>query len=209
MSEYANHFQFQSASLSNFITVEATSRILLPASASSSFNYQGRINYEPYFGQNLKVSVYIAKTSELEHDETFYGTAGTAVDVLIGGLTSYLTTLHPQLAAFASTLGGALFVAAGAVIVAGVITESFVQQYHVNDWTYDVKTVVSDSGAEHIYHDNHAYQFYLEGEIGEENLSDIMYYDYLEWDDNGVATQFFSDFWGVGNCPGISSYTYA
>lgn len=198
----------QTVPISKFIIAES-SPIPVPASANSSFEYEGRINYKPYFGENLKISVYTALIDATRHYETFFGDAGTAVDVLVGGLASYLTTLHPKLAVFASTLGGALLISAGAVVVSGILKESFVQEYLVNDWTYDMKTVASDSGAEQIYHDNHAYQFFLEGDIGDENLSDIMRFDYLEWDDDGVAIQFFSDFWGVGNCPGVQSYTYA
>ena len=199
----------QTVPISKFIIAESTSPIPVPASTNSSFDYEGRINYKPYFGENLKVSVYTALISATQHNETFFGNAGTAVDILIGGLASYLANLHPELQAFAATLGGSLLIAAGAVVVAGIIKETFVQEYYVNDWNYDVKTVASDSGAEQIYHSNHAYQFFLEGDIGDENLTDIMPFDYLEWDDDGVAIQFFNDFWGVGNCPGVQSYTYA
>ena len=199
----------QTVPISQFIIAGSASPIPIPASANSSFDYEGRINYKPYFGENLKVSVYTALLSADSHDETFFAVAGTAVDILIGGLASYLTKFHPQLEALAASLGGNLLIAAGAVVVAGVIKETFVQEYYVDDWTYDVKTVASDSGAEQIYHDNHAYRFYLDGEMGNDNLTDIMRFDYLQWDDDGVATQFFSDFWGVGNCPGIQSYTYA
>lgn len=195
--------------LSNIIVAETSSPMPMPHSTAGSYAYKGRINYKPYYGENLKISVYTSLVSAREHDETFFAAAGTLVDVAIGGLASYLVTLHQELGTFAATLGGSLLVAGGAVVVAGVIKETFVQEYHVNDWNYDIKTVASDSGAEQIYHDNHAYQFFLEGEIGEENLSEIMPFDYLEWDDDGVATQFFCDFWGVGNCPGIKSYTYA
>ena len=208
VAEEGNSFN-QTVPISTFISEESSSPIPVVASANSSFDYEGRINYKPYFGEYLRVSVYTDLVNARQHYKTFFGSVGTAVDVLIGGLASYFASLHPELAGFASTIGGALLVSAGAVVVAGIIRQAFVQEYLVKDWTYDVKTVASDSGAEQIYHANHAYQFYLEGDVEDENLSDIIRFDYLEWDDNGVAIQFFSDFWGVGNCPGVQSYTYA
>ena len=199
----------QTVPISQFIIAESASPIPLPSSSNSSFDYEGRINYKPYMGENLKVSVYTSLESAWDHYEEFGAEAGTAIDVLVSTLGSYLASLYPKLLVFSHPLLQALMLAAEVTVVAGIIKSSFVQEYYVTDYLYSVKTVASDSGAEQIYNSNHAYKFMIDGEVGQENWTEIIRFDYLQWDDDGVATQFFSDFWGVGNCPGIQSYTYA
>ena len=175
--------------------------------ATTSYSYQGRINYKSYTDDELivhndKLSIYQEAVSTSYEYKTINGVAGDLVSVLISVIASVLAIFLPELSELASNLFYAAVSSVGVSIISGAIQGAIKKQYYVRTTEYNIKARDVSTSRERVY-DAERYQVALSGG----GYSSNYYYEgYLPWKSSPVAYWMFCDFWSY-TYPGVSSYT--
>ena len=167
------------------------------------------IIYNPYYTitgtEYYTLSMYSQYVSIDEHDETMNFVVGVAIDILVATVAGVLTGYWSFLAELARSVVGQAIIAGGVLVVGGIIKSPFVTTYKVRERYYNVKAIDNELSRTQYYQGS-TYQIYYNNTGWG---SEIIPRSYMAWDDTGVATNLFADFWGQGNCPGVSNIIYA
>ena len=105
---------------STYVVADGIPSLSTEATVNASYNKEGTIYYNPYYGENLSIEVFTTNLGSSSHYKTFAVDAGTYVDILIGTVVNYLISIRNELSALGQEVWGMMLAASGVAVVSGM-----------------------------------------------------------------------------------------